>query len=581
MPTYIPPPLIEELLQRTDIVELINAYLPLTKKGNSYLACCPFHDDRKPSFSVHASRQCYRCFSCEASGNAISFMMRYENLEFLQAVEKLAARIGLALPMKRGVTQKTYTQAQDDYQLLQAITTYYQQQLCQHAVSGKARAYLKQRGIERATIETYQLGFAPPGWEHLLQRFSAKSLLSVGMVVAKEEGKYYDRYRNRVMFPICDWRGRVVGFGGRVMSDEDTPKYLNSPETRLFHKRRELYGLYQALTAQKPLSKILIVEGYTDVIALANQGISWAVATLGTATSVDHMRNLIRHTQHIIFCFDGDQAGRAAAWRALILSLSFLGEGLQVQFLFLPDGEDPDSLLKKEGPDLFLQRVSCAVNATVFFFGKLQEGIDLSLPTGRTKLVAEASQYLAKLPEGTFRYAMLEELAKLVHIHVDRLETMVLHPKKQVQHIEAPTKVLALTPLRLTIVLLLQHPTLIKQFDNIPWDMRAEGPEETILKRLIDLLRTHTGLTTAGLLEYWREDTQFSMVAQCAIWQHHVPSDGIEGEFMGLLQHLKRQQNQQAIELLLHKRRTKGLDTTEITRLQRLIRQKHEQVQES
>ena len=331
----IPQPFIDELLNRTDIVEFIDSYVPLKKRGTSHIACCPFHNEKNPSFNVVAKKQFYHCFGCGASGNVISFAMGYLHQSFPDAIETLATRAGLAVPRDRH--PEKHSHSLNLYQLLDRVSTFYQQTL---KSSGQvAIDYLKQRHVSGEVAKLYQLGFAPSGWQTLEAQFrpNKQELIATGMLIQKDDGKTYDRYRQRIMFPIHDRHGKIIGFGGRAIEADQKPKYLNSPETVIFQKNRELYGLHQILQQQNNVKNVLIVEGYMDVIALAQHGIMNAVATLGTATSAYHIQLLSKHTKQLVFCFDGDAAGRQAAWRALDNSLPQLNAGLDASFIFLPE----------------------------------------------------------------------------------------------------------------------------------------------------------------------------------------------------------------------------------------------------
>jgi DNA primase len=348
MAEQIPRDFIDQLLNRVDIVDFIDSRITLRKKsGNNFFACCPFHNEKNPSFSVSQPKQFYYCFGCGAHGNAIDFLMQYDRLNFPEAIEALAKQVGMEVPKQSISPQQAEKAAaqQSLYELLAQVAKFYQSQLRTH---NRAIEYLKQRGVSGEIAKSFAIGVAPQGWDNLLQKIgqhAKQALLEVGMLIKKEEGGCYDRFRDRIMFPIHDRRGRIIGFGGRII-DQGEPKYLNSPETPLFQKGHELYGLYQALQANRQLERIIVVEGYMDVIALFQHDITYAVATLGTATSSSHIERLLRHTAEIIFCFDGDQAGRSAAWRALQVTLPLMRDGIQVRFLFLPEGEDPDSLVR-------------------------------------------------------------------------------------------------------------------------------------------------------------------------------------------------------------------------------------------
>ncbi|HBH63006.1 MAG TPA: DNA primase, partial [Erwinia persicina] len=386
----IPRVFINDLLARTDIVDLIDARVKLKKQGKNYHACCPFHNEKTPSFTVNGEKQFYHCFGCGAHGNAIDFLMNYDRLEFVESIEELATLYGLEVPYESGSgpSQLERHQRQSLYQLMTGLSEFYQQSLTQSTASA-ARDYLSQRGLSDDVIKHFSIGFAPAGWDNALKRFGRnpddrQSLIDAGMLVTNEQGRSYDRFRERVMFPIHDKRGRVIGFGGRVLGDA-MPKYLNSPETDIFHKGRQLYGLYEALKNYPEPTKLLVVEGYMDVVALAQFGVDYAVASLGTSTTAEHIQLLFRSTNTVICCYDGDRAGREAAWRALETALPYMNDGRQLRFMFLPDGEDPDTLVRKEGKDAFETRMEQAMPLSTFLFDTLMPQVDLRSPDGRAQ----------------------------------------------------------------------------------------------------------------------------------------------------------------------------------------------------
>ncbi|SPW19786.1 DNA primase [Cronobacter sakazakii] len=361
----IPRVFINDLLARTDIVDLIDARVKLKKQGKNYHACCPFHNEKTPSFTVNGEKQFYHCFGCGAHGNAIDFLMNYDKLEFVETVEELAAMHNLEVPFEAGSgpTQIERHQRQTLYELLDGLNGFYRQAL-QAQSAEPARQYLAKRGLSESVIERFAIGYAPPGWDNVLKRFgnnseNRKSLIDAGMLVTNDQGRSYDRFRERVMFPIRDKRGRVIGFGGRVLGDA-LPKYLNSPETDIFHKGRQLYGLYEVQQSDPNPPRLLVVEGYMDVVALSQYDINYAVASLGTATTAEHIQMLFRVTNNVICCYDGDRAGRSAAWRALETALPYMTDGRQLRFMFLPDGEDPDTLVRQEGKAAFEARMEQA-----------------------------------------------------------------------------------------------------------------------------------------------------------------------------------------------------------------------------
>jgi DNA primase len=400
MAGLIPQHFIDELLSRIDIVEIIDTYVPLKKGGKNHQACCPFHEEKTPSFTVSQQKQFYHCFGCGANGTAISFLMEYLHMGFVEAIEDLASRAGMEIPREAVQDSQSNNKTTELYELMELVTQYYCRQLRQHPDANTAIEYLKNRGISGEIAAEYELGFAPSGWDNLMTELgrsheSSRRLASIGAVIEKEQGGYYDRFRNRITFPIRDQRGRSIGLGGRVLGD-DKPKYLNSPETPIFHKGRELYGLYQARKVLKDVDCLYVVEGYMDVIALAQFGIRNAVASLGTATTPEHMEKMFRVTNKIVFCFDGDTAGKTAAWRGLENSLPLLRDDKQVHFMFLPEGEDPDTFIRDKGKDDFLD-TNLQTPLSEFLFKSTSDGIDLISPEGQASMAKITLPYISKL----------------------------------------------------------------------------------------------------------------------------------------------------------------------------------------
>ena len=421
MGALIPQQFIDELLAKTDIINFIDSYVPLKKQGASHAACCPFHDEKTPSFNVIAKKQFYHCFGCGVSGNVISFAMSYLNQDFPEAIETLAARAGLEVP-KDSQSTRSHVKSLPLYELLDKIAVFYQNKL---QTSGHdATSYLENRGVSADIIKRYQIGYAPKGWHALEQPFKPhlNALITTGMLVLKDDQSTYDRYRHRIMFPIHDRHGRLIGFGGRAIDKDQKPKYLNSPETVIFQKNRELYGLHQVLKTHPNPKDILIVEGYMDVVALAEHGFLNAVATLGTATSTYHLQLLSKHTQTLIFCFDGDAAGMKAALRALENTLPILDGKLNAQFIFLPEGEDPDSLVRLEGHEAFMQRIKQATPLHEHLLHMLTESLDMTSLAGRSQLLGAITPFYQKIPDGPYKQLLLDELARLTHLDAHRIE---------------------------------------------------------------------------------------------------------------------------------------------------------------
>jgi DNA primase len=424
----IPQDFINDLIDRSDIIEIISSRIQLKKAGREYKACCPFHGEKTPSFTVSPDKGFYHCFGCGAHGTVVGFLMEHDRLEFVEAVEELAALNGVAVPREEG-TAAPISPTAPLYELLEQASKLFRDELRKDK---SAVAYLKQRGLDGETAAQFVIGYAPSGWDYLLKRFGADDngqdrLLKTGMAIKNEEGRIYDRFRERIMFPIRDSRGRVVGFGGRVMGKGE-PKYLNSPETPVFHKGRELYGLYEARRENRKLTNLIVVEGYMDVVALACHGITNAVATLGTATTPDHLQRLFRATNEVVFCFDGDRAGREAAWRALQVTLPELREGRQVRFLFLADGQDPDSVVTEQGAEAFQQELSNSIPLSEYLLQHLKEATDLKSMDGLARLAELARPLINRIPEGVYRELLLDRLANEVGLAPQRLSTLLSDP---------------------------------------------------------------------------------------------------------------------------------------------------------
>jgi DNA primase len=441
----IPQTFIDDLLDRVDIVDVVDSRVKLKKTGKNYSACCPFHDEKTPSFTVSPDKQFYYCFGCGASGTALGFVLDFDRSSFPDAVETLARSVGMEVPREQNSDRdnKAQKQRRNLYQLLEKADQYYQQQLRHSPAKQHAINYLKQRGLSGEIARDFGIGYAPPGWDNLLKALGLEEhdknqLNESGMIIEREEdNKRYDRFRNRIMFPIRDVRGRVIGFGGRVL-DDSKPKYLNSPETPIFHKGKELYGLYEAKQANRQLDRILVVEGYMDVVALAQFGIRNAVATLGTACGEDHLTLSFKHTSEVVFCFDGDNAGRNAARRALENSLPTMQDGRRIKFLFLPDGEDPDTLVRQIGPEKFNLMVDQAVPLEEFLFDSVSSDINLQTMEGRAQLSKLAAPLLHQLPQGVYKELMFTNLAQRTGISTDTLMELVDAPAPRPEPRQAP-----------------------------------------------------------------------------------------------------------------------------------------------
>lgn len=563
----IPRQFIDDLLARTDIVELIDSRVGLKKAGKDYQACCPFHNEKSPSFTVSQDKQFYHCFGCGANGNAISFVMEYDKLEFVDAIEELASMLNLDVPREQGASsgpQRTAEQKRSDYDLMLHAARFYQHQLKHHANSKTVIDYIKGRGLSGETAKKFMIGYAPSEWEALCQQLGRnkeqkEQLVELKLASEKSPGRQFDFFRDRLMFPIRDKRGRVIAFGGRVMQADQGPKYLNSPETRIFHKGFELYGLYEAKQAHKKLEHILIVEGYMDVVALAEQGIEYAVAALGTATTAEHMHTLFRTTDKVICCYDGDRAGRDAAWRALENALPYLGDGKSLKFVFLPDGEDPDSLVQKEGKDAFEARLSEADDFTKVLFNKLSQEIDLTQDAGKAKLLSDALPLIEKIPSDFYQENILEHLGRLIGRTREQLNKRVKSPKQQ-HAIERKFKI---TPMRQAIGILLQHPNLATSIAYMPElaEMKIAGIE--LFLRIQHLALEREGITTAQILESFRDGAEYDALVKLATWQHQINDDRLETVFKNTFKFIEDQCLNYRLETLLIKDKTQGLSSEE------------------
>ncbi|MDD5328794.1 MAG: DNA primase [Sulfuricella sp.] len=570
----IPQSFIQDLLNRLDIVDVVDRYVPLKKAGANYLACCPFHGEKTPSFSVSPAKQFYHCFGCGAHGTAIGFVMEYQGLGFVEAVEELAKSAGLSVPKEESGNFERRPEGEIDAlsDALQRATRFYRDELKR---SETAIAYLKKRGLSGEIAARFGIGYAPGGWQGLagaVPDYQAKSLVQAGLVIEGEGGKRYDRFRDRVMFPILNQKGAVIGFGGRVMGVGE-PKYLNSPETPLFEKGRELYGLFQARQAIRAAGKVIVVEGYMDVVALAQHGVEYAVATLGTATTSVHVQKLLRQTDNVVFCFDGDAAGRKAAWRALENSLALVGDEKSVKFLFLPQGEDPDSYVRQQGKAAFEALLDGAMPLSEFMLRELAAGVDMQTMEGRAHFLKLAQPLVQQVAAPALGLMLRQRLAELAG--VSRNELAQLAPVKPAvtpvaQRNKSSRKPPSLT--RKLLQLLLYQPGLAAEFDA---SLSGEGSEELkTLRALLDFAAITSGSprTTVAVLEYFRGTHHEALLSEVSgetlLWD-----DGFEvaAEFAGALEQLHKHERQRRVESLLARSRTQGLSAEEKQELQRLL----------
>lgn len=566
----IPRNFIDDLIARTDIVDFIDSRVKLKKKGKDYRACCPFHNgNNNSSFSVSADKQFYHCFNCGASGNVLTFLMEYDGIEFVDAIETLAEQLSLEVPREENGSGKsvpiTYVDRKDLYQLMADITIFYQQQLRSHKKSKQVIDYLKGRGLSGKTVKDFKIGYAPEGWDEVRKRFAVsheleKQLIDTGMLIAKETNGSYDRFRDRLMFPIHDRRGRVIGFGGRVLGNEE-PKYLNSPETPIFHKGQELYGLYQVKQAHKEIKRILVVEGYMDVVALGQFEIDYAVASLGTSTTAEHINILFRHSSEIVCCFDGDKAGRDAAWRALENALPYIQDGRTLRFMFLADGEDPDSMVQKEGKEAFEKQIEQALPLSDFLFQHLLTQVDMTSSDSKAKLAQLAIPLIGKLPETAFRQMMENRLIKLLGIEQEGLKKLLPSAQKTNNKDKKPK----VTPMRLAISLLLQHPSVAYGLPEFPEFQELKLPGLNLLNSLLDICRVTPNITTGQLLEHWRGMPEYQQLNKLAVWQNDVKEENYEEVFLDYLESFLNLYINNKIEFLKQKARTGVALTSEET----------------
>ena len=581
----IPQSFIDEVLNRTDIVEVIDTRVPLKKAGREFKACCPFHDEKTPSFTVSQVKQFYHCFGCGANGTAISFLMDYEHMEFLEAIEDLARRAGMEVPKETTGKQTQAPSTLHHYALLERVADYYQEQLRSHPQASQAIAYLKQRGLTGDVAARFNIGYAPPGWENLAAALNAdntvrKQLLELGLTVERDKGDgAYDRFRDRIQFPILDRRGRTIGFGGRVL-DDSTPKYLNSSESPVFHKGQELYGLFEARRAVRKLERILVVEGYMDVVALAQFDINYAVATLGTATTHEHLERLFRTVPEVVFCFDGDRAGREAAWRALENTLPVLRDGREARFLFLPDGEDPDSLVRKIGKQALEQQIASATHLSEFFFERLSSRLDINSIDGRARLVTDAKPLLGKLPDSTFQQLMVEQLAALAQTTAEQIAGRLEIPLPETATTAAPQtrpvrQSAGKSPVRQALELLLYQPSLAAEIQQPDFLQQCDVAGVPLLVEVLDLLQQHPGLSTGAVLEHWREREESRFLSKLAHW--NPPLDDLElvADLRGHLNEIQRQYIENRIDFLGAEQSQRQLSSAEKQEYGQLLLQSH------
>ncbi|EHR0571886.1 DNA primase [Vibrio parahaemolyticus] len=573
MAGHIPRSFIDDLLARLDIVDIIDARVKLKKKGKNYGACCPFHNEKTPSFSVSQEKQFYHCFGCGAHGNAIDFMMEFERLEFVEAIEELASYLGLNVPREqrsggsgqfKSGPQASSSEKRSLYDLMGSIAQFYRNQLKQPS-SKVAIEYLKDRGLSGEIVQKFGIGYVADEWDLVRKNFGQNKdnqdmLVTGGMLIENDKGNRYDRFRGRIMFPIRDRRGRVIGFGGRVLG-EGTPKYLNSPETPIFHKGKELYGLYEVLQAHREPAQILVVEGYMDVVALAQYGVDYSVASLGTSTTGDHIQMLFRQTNTVVCCYDGDRAGKEAAWRALENALQFLKTGNTLKFLFLPDGEDPDSYVRKYGKAAFEQQIEQATPLSSYLFDNLIElhQINLGNNEGKSALRAYASALIDKIPDPYFQ----ELLEKLLDERTG-FDNRLRQPRKKISETRPqPHKEIKRTPMREVIALLIQNPSYAQMVPDLSSVRDLSIPGLSLFADVLDKCQAHPHINTGQLLEHWRNSQNEALLSRLASWDIPLDEDNQEEIFLDSLDKIIAQCVEKQIENLQAKARSVGLSAEE------------------
>ncbi len=575
----IPQHFIDSLINQVDIVDVIDARVPLKKKGHEYTACCPFHNEKTPSFTVSQQKQFYHCFGCGAHGTAIGFLMEYENMEFVDAIEQLAADYHIEVP--REDSQYQGPDNSNVYKVLERAAESYKQQLKQ---SPRAIEYLKKRGLSGEISKDYCIGYAPDSWDFVLKQATSaseqKDLATGGMLIEKnnQAGHYYDRFRDRIMFPIRDKRGRTIGFGGRIL-DQGEPKYLNSPETPVFHKGKELYGLFEAKKNVRNLDTIVIVEGYMDVVALAQNGIRYAVATLGTATTPDQISSILRSVKKLVFCYDGDRAGRKAAWKALENTLPLMRDGYEIRFLFLPDGEDPDTMVRKEGQQAFEQRLQNATPLSDFLITQLKQQTDMSSMDGRAHFAEMAKPLLNKLPESIFKDLLNESVSREIGLHNKTLvEQAPVQTARPANPAESKGRHIRITDVRLAVGLLLQQPSLGSQvvIDESLRQANIQGID--VLFALYDMIKASPELTSAAILERWRDHEMGGFLNKLLHWE--IPGADDATTSLTMLNHavekMLAKTKEQRFEALLHKSQQSTLNEAEMAELQLLMQRNDE-----
>jgi len=570
MSTRIASDFIDELLLRTDLIEIISQRIPLKKKGANHMACCPFHQEKSPSFSANHVKQFYYCFGCGAHGNALKFVMEYDNLSFVDAVEDLAAQASLTLrydSSSPNFSPAKLHQSTDLYTILDKAQSEYITYL---KSSPTAIDYLKSRGITGLVAKAFSIGLAPKAWDMLLKKHpkDKQTLIDAGLAIKNDQGRVYDRFRHRLMFPIHDRRGRTIGFGGRTMVKGETPKYLNSPETAVFIKGRELYGLYEAKKQNRNLDKLLIVEGYMDVISLAQHDIWYAVATLGTATTKEHLKLLFKETHHIIFCFDGDNAGRQAAKRALSTTLPFMTGQFQVKFLFLPEGEDPDSLVQKIGKDSFEQTIANAQSLSDYLLSDLKSTLNLNSVEGKAKFINELKPLIPLIPEGIFLSALIHSLSESIHLDQEKIRRALML-KEPPSYINT-TKINKLTLTEVALSHVLQDPMIVFDLNTVKFKPKTKA--KCLIGEIIQLINTIKPKTSGVLLQHLVNHKDIEYLMSLASRYYPIIERTIRlNELNDIIDRLNNDEAQEVINDLIEKSKNSGLSPDDKKHLLELL----------
>ncbi|HSX19656.1 MAG TPA: DNA primase [Gammaproteobacteria bacterium] len=575
----IPEDFIQALLARLDIVEVVGAVVPLRKAGSNYVACCPFHNEKTPSFSVNRNKQFYHCFGCGVSGDAIQFIIEHNSVSFVEAIELLAAQAGMQMP----VLEKDVQSAEHKliYNVLSEAAAFFEQQLRQQTVAKQAVQYLKDRGVTGITAKHFGLGFAPPGWDNLLtsiaQDAQQKELgVKAGLFVKKDANKYYDRFRNRIIFPIRNRRGKVIGFGARTIGAvNDEPKYINSPETPVFSKSYELYGYYEARQAIQKLQSVVVVEGYMDVVSLAQAGVTNVVATLGTACTEQHIQTLLKVVPEIIFCFDGDTAGKKAAWRSLELCLPLLEDKYRIKFLILRGNEDPDSYVRKHGLEALQLEIKQAISLPDLLFDSLAKKHDLEQIDGRVQFANQIKQYVSKLPDGMLKTMLFDRLARTIDIDPAMFRSKKSHQSRHHEYTDViATKHKSLSPATRALALLITDRTLLADLPEIQGLERVDIAGSALLCAVVKLLLAMPNATDAEIKDKLPlEMSKYFDLPMLRGIAHNVPT-GVKEEFLGAIGILRRREKELAMDELLRKAKQNALSAEEKLLLQQMLQEK-------